>query len=531
MNVTFRSAISMRTFLAASLVLAVLSGCGGGGGGGGGGGTVTPAPPPPPPPAAAAPSATLLNPVSLETYSPLDTRIRAQFSADVDPSTVNQNTVLLAQGTVKIPATIVLTGREVEIKPNGPLEMTRPYTIVLTTGIKGVSGVPLANEMRWNFLTVAPAIDISTMDLPSTQAPVAVAVGDVNGDGRADVVTTRSAGTLADTLAVYLQRVDGTLAPAAGYKMTSTHCVPTSVAIGDVNRDGKNDIVVATLTDRPEDSCGMHVFAQGAAGDLATAYLIPTLDAYRVKLADIDRDGMLDMVGVGFNTASITVFRQIQGGTFARAAAYPVDTGTDDFALGDVNNDGKVDIVQMRGQNRGTPQFGVLAQKADGTFAAARYYDLPPPFLTSGIVGNLTVGDINEDGLADVAITVTGNTPVSRIIPFYQNAQGELKVGTPIASFQLPGAIRTADINLDGKNDMVVVNRDWLTVTVYYAQPRGEGLVGWMYKVPNTNDFPDALATGDIDGDGDADIVMATENGLILMRTKPTTPAPVTPAK
>jgi hypothetical protein len=521
MNKSFRGAISVRSLFAASVLLALLGGCGGGGGGG----SSSSAPPPAPAPA---PTATLLNPVSLETYSALDTRIRAQFNVDVDPLTVNQLTVLLSQGTVKVPATVTLTGREVEIKPLAPLEMTRPYTIVLTTGIKGANGVPMAKEVRWNFLTVPPAMDVSVIELAPTTGPVSAAVADVNGDGRADIVTTRSGTGLVNTLLVYLQRADGTLSPALPYKMTSTYCIPTSIAVGDLNNDGKNDIVVSTLSDgpdRPEDPCGMQVFMQNAAGSLSAPMLMPTLNAFRVKLADLNRDGMLDIIGAGYKTGSISVFKQTASGVFA-SAAYPVDTGTDDFALGDVNHDGMIDIVQMRGLDRGAPQFGVLAQKADGTFAAAKYYDLPPPFPTgTGVLGNLTVGDINEDGLADVVVTVTGNLPFARVIPFYQNAQGELTAGAPIASFELPGPVHSGDINLDGKTDVVVVNRGWQNVTVYYAQPRKEGLVGWLYKVPFTSDFPDALAIGDIDGDGDQDIVMATSNGLVLMKTKPTTPA------
>ncbi len=526
MSASIRSAAIARSILAAAVVAALLAGCGGGGGGGGATGA-TPAPTPAPAPAPA-PVATLLNPTSLEAYSALDTRIRAQFSVDVDASTVNQNTVFLAQGTLRVPATITLTGREVEIKPLAGLEMTRPYTIVLATGIKSTAGVALAQEARFNFLTVPPAAQVTTIDMPVSKDAVSVAVGDVNGDGRADIVTTRSGANVTDTLQVVLQRADGTLAAPTGYKMSSVHCVPTSVAVGDVNHDGKNDIVVGTLADSAGEVCGIQVFAQSATGTIGAAQLLPTLDALRVKLVDLDRDGFVDLIGAGFNTGSISVFRQIQAGVFDLETSYAVDTGTDDFAVGDINNDGRPDIVQMRGLNRGSPQFGVLAQKADGTFAAAKYYDLPPPFATTGVTGNLTVGDINGDGLADVAVTVTGSAPFARVITFYQNAQGELAAGAPLASYELPAAIRTADIDHDGKTDLVVVNRDTQTVTVYYAQPRQEGLVGWLYKVPSTANYPDALAIGDINGDGSQDIVMATANGLVLIRIKPSTPA--TPA-
>jgi hypothetical protein len=424
---------------------------------------------------------------------------------------------------------VVLNGRDVDIKPLAPLEMTRPYTVLLTTGIRSKAGVALAQEMRWNFLSIPPAAGVTAVELFPTTNPLAVAVADVNGDGRADVVSVRSGGTVTDTLQVYLQGADGVLAQPLGYKMSSPNCIPTSVKVGDFNKDGKNDVVVSTLGDRPDAVCGMQVFVQNATGQLTAPQLLPTGDAYRVKLVDINRDGLLDMVGAGFNTASVSVILQVSAGVFAPAASYPVDTGTDDMALGDVNNDGRVDIVQMRGQNRGAPQFSVLAQKADGTFAAAKYYDLPPPFATTGVLGNLSVGDINQDGLADVVISVTANKPLARIITFYQDAQGELKAGTPLASPELPGAAQINDINADGRNDIVVVNRELNTVTMYYGQPRKEALVGWLYKVPFTADYPDALAIGDIDGDGDSDIVMATNHGLVFMRMNLKAPVSAAP--
>jgi hypothetical protein len=516
MNKTLLGTVSLRSFAAVGLALTVLSGCGGGGGGGGA--SVGGAMPGAPAPVTAAPTAVLLDPVSLETYAGLDARIRAQFSIDVDPATVNQSTVVLLQGTVNVPATVVLNGRDVDIKPLAPLDMTRPYTVLLTTGIRSQGGVAMAQEARWNFLSIPPAADVTTADLFATTAPLAVTVGDVNGDGRADVVSVRSGGAVTDTLTVYVQGADGGLTQPVGYKMSSPNCIPTAVKLGDFNKDGKNDVVVSTLGDRPDAVCGMQVFVQNATGQLTAPQLLPTGDAYRVKLVDINRDGLLDMVGAGFNTASVSVFLQRSAGVFAPAASYPVDTGTDDMALGDVNNDGLVDIVQMRGQNRGTPQFSVLAQKADATFAAAKYYDLPPPFVTTGVLGNLAVGDINEDGLADVVVSVTANKPLARMITFYQDAQGELKAGVPLASPELPGPTQISDLNADGRNDIVVVNRELNTVTVYYGQPRKEALVGWLYKVPFTADHPDALAVGDIDGDGDSDIVMATSRGLIFMK-------------
>ncbi len=514
MNSTRLGLVSVRSFVAVSLALAVLSGCGGGGGGGGSGGSVPGAPAP----VTGAPTAVLLDPVSLETYSNLDARIRAQFSIEVDPATVNPSTVVLLQGTVTVPATVVLNGRDVDIKPLAPLEMTRPYTVLLTTGIRSKGGVAMAQEMRWNFLSIPPAAEVTSLDLFATTNPLAVTIGDVNGDGRADIVSVRSGGTVTDTMTVYLQGADGGLTQPVGYKMSSPNCIPTAVKVGDFNKDGKNDVVVSTLGDRPDAVCGMQVFVQNTTGQLTAPQLLATGDAYRVKLVDINRDGLLDMVGAGFNTGSVSVILQRSAGVFAPAATYAVDTGTDDMALGDVNNDGRVDIVQMRGQNRGTPQFSVLAQKADGTFAAAKYYDLPPPFITTGVLGNLAVGDINEDGLADVVISVTANKPLARMITFYQDAQGELKAGVPLASPELPGATQISDINADGRNDIVVVNRELNTVTVYYGQPRKEALVGWLYKVPFTSDNPDALAIGDIDGDGDSDIVLATRQGLVFMK-------------
>jgi hypothetical protein len=132
---------------------------------------------------------------------------------------------------------------------------------------------------------------------PTGSRAVAVAVGDVTGDGRLDVVAITEVGSDPandDRLVLFAQNADGTLAAPVKYPIESGYPGPTSVAIGDVDGDGRNDVVVGRRSGASE---SIAVFHQNETGTLDALVAYATDDSRHVRIGDVNGDGRLDVVG------------------------------------------------------------------------------------------------------------------------------------------------------------------------------------------------------------------------------------------
>ena len=244
----------------------------------------------------------------------------------------------------------------------------RTFRSRLTPGIAGLAGVALV----FAALAVVPAAAASssqfdpytTVAIPSE--PDAVAIGDVTGDGLADVVATTGYSSDASVdfkLAVLPQLAGGTLGAPVLYATAGTYPDrPGSLALGDITGDGRTDVVVGVR------DIGIQVFPQLSDGTLGAPTLTSSIDSLRVRLGFFDSDAALDAVGIGWGTDTATVFAN-QGGTLVATPplAVPHD-GWDDLEAADVSGDGRDDIVVMSGQGL-VPNIEVLTQLAGGGFA------------------------------------------------------------------------------------------------------------------------------------------------------------------
>jgi hypothetical protein len=440
----------------------------------------------------------------------LTTAVTATFSEAVDPATVTATSFTLINGTTPVAGVVTYSGISATFTPSAPLSYGALYTATITTDVKDLAGNKLVSNYSWSF--TAAGLFTSYDVTPTGSFPEAVAIGDVNGDGRNDVVMTTSYSfdPVNDfKVFVYLQNANASLDTPIKYATSSTNdCRATTVAIGDINHDGRNDVVIG------DSNCGIEVFTQNTLGSLDTGVFYASIDTDKIRIADLNHDGLLDVVGIGRAPNTISVWLQNVGGTLDTPVVYNVaHNGLVSLATGDVNNDGLDDIVFV---STFEPNLGVLTQNLDGTLNAPSYFSYTTDMLLS-YPQSVAVGDINGDGLSDVVVTFGGNSPNSKIGVFSQNALGTLDPVVNYSSYDVATQIQIADVTGDGRKDIIVFHNGWNALGVYQQQANGMLPDEHLYGIPlgstpmNNHNFQ-SMAVGDINGDGKNDVIFADDN-------------------
>lgn len=335
----------------------------------------------------------------------------------------------------------------------------------------------------------------------------AVGVGDFNHDGLNDVAITDS-NYSNSKLRIFLQNASGTLDTPVVYNTGSR---PESLSVGDLNNDQLDDVVVANFT-----SNTIGVFLQQVDGTLApqvtyTASSGP--DA--VAVADLNNDGLDDVVVSHWSAANIGVFLQQPDGTLGPRISYPSpQAGYDDIDTGDLNNDGLMDVVKMNGQLYANPNLSVYLQTVSGNLSGPTSYDLGD-ILSHGVAA----GDLTGDGLVDLALVHGGNRPTSKLSVFEQTVSGALQLGATYNAYDIPEPVEIADVDMDGRLDVLVAHGGWERLGIFLQQTNGTLAPYLLDNIPYATHYkPQGMDVGDINNDGLPDVVIADYNyGLVVL--------------
>jgi len=251
----------------------------------------------------------------------------------------------------------------------------------------------------------APLQIVDTLATPAR----GLAVGDFNNDGHQDVVVVGNGFVQTEPIYVVLGNGDGTFQPAKQF-WTSTS-IPVAVAAADFNGDGKLDLVV---TVNPN---GIAVMLGNGDGTFQSPLIYPTDDLPGgLTVADLNGDGIPDIIAIG---GQVDVFLGKGDGTFSDSVNYSGGNFPEQVVAGDVNADGKLDLIVSAEGSATTGALEILLGNGDGTFLA-------PVEIQSGGTGPMAVGDLNQDGIADIitagypgALFLSG--PLATLSPFSIN--------------------------------------------------------------------------------------------------------------
>ena len=359
-------------------------------------------------------------------------------------------------------------------------------------------------------------------------SPVEIHYGDVNGDGKLDVISVSNCGynpwflacppLTGSVIAVYLNNGDGTFQAPILSGLTLPNSI-RSMVVGDFNEDGKLDVVVGADAGGGANGSDGTVTVLLGNGDgtftQSSQYAVNGIfsQASTLAVGDFNKDGKWD-VAVGLACYNITVtscsfgaveiYLGLGDGTLSAPTTYTtVGNGTVLPVVGDFNGDGKLDVIAVVS---GSASLAVLIGNGDGTFSqpANDQVPLPPPNLGVSAVSAI---DLNSDGRLDLVYTLVGDY----VNVTFGNGDGTFQSPTLITTgltYQFSGQVN--DLNHDGHPDIVVSGYG---VQVLLNDGNGSFVQSPVYYGLTGNAGLGLLAIADFNGDGNVDILTGAPGG------------------
>ncbi|NOT21767.1 MAG: VCBS repeat-containing protein [Nitrospiraceae bacterium] len=372
------------------------------------------------------------------------------------------------------------------------------------------------------FITICIVLSLggcSNDDLiPPFTITFSVAVGDLNGDGRPDIASANTfiAGPPPHpghvSVILQSQSSPGAFGSAMNLAVGSD---PLMVSIGDLNGDNLMDLVAAN-----ESSASISILFQNSSshGTFLTAQNLGVgAHPNGVAIGDLNGDGHLD-IAVADSGLSILFQNASDPGTFFSPLSLGVNCSS--VGIGDLNVDGRADLVAACA-NAGNVKLFLQNPAEAGTF-------LPPQTVAAGFQPkNVAIADLNADGLLDLAIANygTGNSAGTASVSVLLNSSaspGSFSTATNYATGDNSWSVAVGDLNGDGKADLAVANAGTFSniagnVSVFFQNPGTPGAFLPAVNRPGASG-PTGVAIADLNGDSLLDIALADEGVRILFQ-------------
>jgi len=367
--------------------------------------------------------------------------------------------------------------------------------------------------------TFQTGVQYSTLDPnhPSNINAYGMAVGDLGTSGKPDIAVSQSNG-----MVVLLNNGKGTFGTATYYDNGLNNPSEIGIAIGQVRTGKKNDIVTTTYR-----YGNLVLYENQGSGTFtltgSVAQAPPAGNAWLVNMADINGDKKLDLV-VTDEVGEIWTFYGNGKGKFTAGPVYPVpywEQAPNNVILADFNGDGVLDIFKPLEDETWDGQ--VILGRSDGTFQTNAAYG----WNANAFGYNLVTADFNGDGFPDVAFSWAASKGLPAFGVMLGSSHGVLGAPTYVTYLSTtcgasyPEWIATGDVNGDGKADIVATIYNYQNtgcpineVAVFTGKGTGKFNKPVFYSTGSTAQSYDVFLE-DVNGDGKPDIVISNWDGTI----------------
>lgn len=300
--------------------------------------------------------------------------------------------------------------------------------------------------------------------------------------------------------------------------------LPEDIAAANLNDDGILDLVVANRESSSGNLPGSVSILQGQGdGTFVTVLqhdptpeepnrlvsaLSTDVDTTAVALGDLNDDGFVDIAALnsGISTGTITIFFGDGDLNFGNRTTVPVGRGPSDIALNDLDGDGSLDAVIAESFADTDGAVAVLLGNGDGTFQEAQS-------LQAGNTPNgIAVADMSGDAVPDIVASNSRSGDVSVLLG---NGSGGFAEARTFVADAEPISLALADMDNDGATDVVAITAAE-SGTAVLARNRGDGSLDAVEDVL-VGLSPSAIASGDVNDDAMPDLLVGTSTGELLI--------------
>src|SRR5436190_3932653 len=333
-----------------------------------------------------------------------------------------------------------------------------------------------------------------------SDSPRSIAIGDFNGDGVQDVAVPNYASS---NVSIRLGAGSGGFTSPAVPEV-GVGAFPRSVAVADFNNDGKQDIATTGF------ALGYVSIRLGDGSGGFTSPAVPEVQVdkgpFSISIADFNNDGLADFATADSASVSVSIRLGDGSGGFTPPAmpSVEVDGSPRSIAIADFNNDGKQDFATA---NSVSSNVSIRLGDGTGGFTSPLHGEVELGF--SNNPRSIAIGDFNGDGKQDFAAANFNSNIVS--IGLGNGGGGFTPPAVPQVSVgNAPQSVAIGDFNNDGKQDFATANSGSSTLSLRFGNGSG-GFTAATYSEVNVGSTPLSVAVGDVNGDGIQDFVTAND--------------------